>query len=271
MPRHLGRGLLVLLLLLLGPSGRLAASEPDDAVARPDVGFLVGERLVYNIIWGVIPVGRSEVSTAWVEEEGRPLLRIQARTRSNGAISSIYPVDDVLESFVDPVTFRPVRFVRNLKEGRKRHHDVTTFDFTAMTAHWHSYVKNKQRSFPLEPDSRDLVTFMYYMRRHQFEPGTTSQFRVMADDKLYGLSVQAFSTEPVKLERYGKITSLKMEPTASFEGLFVRKGRMLMWVSTDDRRLMTKAEVETPFANVRLVLEEVHGPGKDAWVKRVAK
>ena len=245
-----------------------AQGEPlADTPPPTDLGFLVGETLTYGLKWGFISVGQCMVSTGWIEEGGRKLLRIEARTRSNKALSSIYPVDDVVESVVDAVTFRPVRFTRNLKEGRKRYHDETTFDFGTMTADWRSFIKDRRRGFSLEHDSRDLLTFMYYMRRFPVAEKAKSQYRVMADDKLYDLTVESFSSEFVELETYGKVESIKMEPTAAFEGLFVRKGRMFLWVSTDERRVLTKAEVETPFANVHIQLEGVSGPGCDRWVR----
>lgn len=254
-------------LVLLAFDAKAGGEPLPSAQPSPDLGFLVGEQLTYGLKWGFISVGRCVVSTGWLEEGGRKLLRIEARTRTNKALSSLYPVDDVVESVVDPVTFLPVRFVRNLKEGRKRYHDETTFDYASLKADWHSFIKDKQRTFDLEPDTRDLLTFMYYMRRFPVTEKSKSQYRVMADDKLYDLTVEAFSKESVELERYGKITSLKLEPTAAFEGLFVRKGRMFLWVSTDQRRVLTKAEVETPFANVHIQLEGVSGPGGDRWVR----
>ena len=54
----------------------------------------MGETLDYRIYWGVIPVGSSRVTTEWIEEDGRTLIAIRFRTKSNDVLSKIYPVDD---------------------------------------------------------------------------------------------------------------------------------------------------------------------------------
>ena len=70
-----------------------------------------------------------------------------------------------------------------------------------------------------------------------------------------------------KLAKQEPVPSVKLKPTATFEGLFVRKGEMEVWVSTDPRRIITMASAKIPVASIRLVLDEVKGPGDDFWVR----
>lgn len=88
----------------------------------------------------------------------------------------------------------------------------------------------------------------------------------MADEKLYDMSITAEKTTRIKLPKYGKVESVQLRPRAMFQGLFVRKGTMTVWVSTDDRKVITKASIKVPVAHVNLVLDKVTGPGDDAWV-----
>ncbi|MDZ4199371.1 MAG: DUF3108 domain-containing protein, partial [Kiritimatiellia bacterium] len=102
-----------------------------------------------------------------------------------------------------------------------------------------------------------------------FEPNETRKFEVMADEKTYELEAVAAGIEKIKLSRYGRIPSLKIEPIASFGGVFVRKGRIWMWVSRESRRLCTKISAEVPVARIHLYLREVRGPGADQWPGRM--
>lgn len=265
-PRHPAR-LRLAVPALLACLTLLLPAQADEAGAGPDLHFVVGEQLTYDLYWGVFHVGSSVVTTEWTEEEGRKLLYVGARTRSNKVIATLYPVDDVVEALIEPVAFRPVRFTRNLREGRTRRHDAITFDFDTLTARYESFLSSKVKELQIRDDSRDLLTFMYFMRRHGFQVGSTNAFKVMADEKLYDLTVAGLKLEDVKLDAYGPVPSIKLEPKAMFEGLFVRKGRMFTWVSTDERRLLTKAWVDTPFANVKILLRDVKGPGSDSWVR----
>lgn len=251
----------------------LSATVLASAPASPptNLWFEVGEKLTYRIRWGVIPVGTSVASTEWIEEDGRTLLRIRFRNRSNSFLSTFYPVDDTLEAVVDPVTFKPVRFVKILNEGGYHCDEVTEFDYENGVARWRSRKNGGSKEYPIEDDARDLISFMYWMRKERLKPGASHDFRVMADEKVYDLTVHVKKSEKVNLPEYGKVKSVKLEPAAKFQGLFVRKGRMWMWVSEDERRLCTQLAVEVPVAKVKLKLCSVEGPGKDHWTERAVK
>ncbi len=253
------------------PVATNAISVATNGVPVPALWFPVGETLVYRVYWGVVYVGYTEITTEWVEVDGRRLLLIRYRSLSNSVLAKLYPVDDIIESLIDPATFLPVSFMKDMKEGRHRSHEVTTFDYRTLTARWESKIKQKIKTFALERDTRDLVSFIYHFRTRTFQPGQQAQYRVMADEKIYDLFVKATAFEPVKLRRYGKVDSMRLDPEAAFNGLFVRKGRMIVWVSRDPRCLCTKIEAVLPFANARVLLDEVRGPGDDFWVQGKTK
>ena len=87
----------------------------------------------------------------------------------------------------------------------------------------------------------------------------------MADEKLYDVLLKTEDYERVRLPRYGRVRSLRMEPIAEFDGVMVRSGRILLWISDDDRRLATRISAEVPVARVHLTLDRVRGPGDDFW------
>jgi hypothetical protein len=255
-----------LLLALLGLWAGAARAEGEPA----PLWFAVGEELRYEVYWGVVHVADSRVTTEWIEQDGRRLLAIRFRTQSNGFLKKIYPVNDFIESIVDPATFLPLRFTKTLNEGRYRTDEVTHFDHGSGVATWENRKNGKKKEFPIEADTRDIVTFMYYLRAQAFTPGQQAKFRVMADEKLYDLFFRVGPADEMKFEKFGKVRSVRIEPEAAFEGIFVRKGKLTIWVSEDPRRVCTRLMATTPFANVRVNLAEVLGPGDDFWVSRSA-
>lgn len=256
------------LLLVASAPVAVAAPETTNTVsASPTLPFPVGEELHYRVYWGVIYVGSTVMTSQWIEEEGRRLLLIRYRTRSNSVLSKIYPVDSIVESVIDPSTFLPVRFMKNMREGRHHYHEITHFQHDAGLAHWESLLKDAVEVYPIDEDTRDLISFVYGMRSEEFPLGEEKRFRVMADDKIYDLYAKGTKTEPVKLKTYGNVDSLRIDPRAEFQGLFVRKGKLIVWVSRDPRHLCTRLEAEIPFANVKALLHKVVGPGDDFWVR----
>lgn len=262
------------LALLLGVGGRVYAQQTAEVsvaeapAAVTNFWFPVGEELVYHASWGIFNVAESRATTSWTNHEGRTLLAIRIRTKSNAVISTVYPVDDTIETLIDPATFLPVQFTKTLNEGRYHTDEVTTFDHAAGLATWVNRKKNTRKEFPIEADTRDIVALMYYLRREPFQPGQERRFRVMADEKLYDLFVRVVGRETMDHDRYGKIRGVKVEPDAAFEGIFVRKGKITLWISEDERCIVTRVVAVIPVANVRITLDEVRGPGQDRWVKK---
>ena len=261
-------GLICLVLTL--EAGELSPETDPDLPPPPEVElpFPVGEKLTYSIYWGWIAVGKSVATTEWVWEEDAWRLRIRFRTRSNGVLSSVYPVDDLVETLVDPVTLRPLIFHMDLQEGRHQRLETTVFDWNTLQAHYtkkHDDKEDEVKTYEIKPDTRDIVSFMYFLRKTSFEPDSTYEFEVMSDEKLYDLTVNTRDVDRIKLDTYGKVPSLRMDPEAQFQGVFVRKGKMRVWLSTGERQILTKLFLDTPFANVRLLLKSVEGPDAETW------
>jgi hypothetical protein len=260
--RH-GQGHPKLVLPVDGPPETPAVPPPG---AVPDLWFPVNEVLEYTIRWGVIPVGSSVVWSEWVEYEGAWRVAIRMRTRTNKVLSTLYPVDDYIESIIDPVSFLPLRFVKKINEGRNRYDQLTEFDHARGVAVWNSFINERVEEFEIKADTRDVPALLWWLRKDRFEPGTTRTFEVMADDKMYTLTLVPEARERIKLDRYGRVDTLRIEPQAEFGGVFVRKGRMWAWIGEDARRLAVQIAAEVPVGRVRIVLDRVRGPGNDAWV-----
>lgn len=243
------------LLLLAGAGCLLPAVARTDVV--PELWFPVGEKLTYRIYWGVLPVGTSVATTGWRNEDGRTVLAIRFRTRTNRLVESIYPVDDLLETIIDPVTFLPIRSIKRLSEGRYRADETVYFDHQKGVARWISHITGKRKKVPIEAETRDLISFMYVTRARSIRVGEVLRDRVMTDEKIYDLEVQALRRDPLKLPQLGRVPSIKLEPEAAFQGLFVRKGKMWVWVSDDERRVITRLVARVPVASISLWLTRV--------------
>ncbi|MCF7838967.1 MAG: DUF3108 domain-containing protein [Candidatus Marinimicrobia bacterium] len=239
---------------------------PEKTEPAPELPFPVGELLTYRIYWGVLPVGAAEVTTAWDELDGRRVLAIRSRARTNRVLRQLYPVDDRIETLVDPQTLLPLRFTKQLKEGRYETHEVTTFDHAARQAQWHHVLRDNPKTMEIDADTRDLLSFMFHLRDREFTPGAEEAYRVMADDKMYDLVLDVQKHERVRTADRARVSAVRIEPKATFEGLFVRKGRMWLWLSRTQPTVILRAEVEVPVARVKLVLDpeaSVDAQGRD--------
>jgi len=250
-----------------------ATNSPAPRVVSYDkLPFPVGEELTYNVYWSFIRVATATAKFEWTELDGRKLLAIRSTARTSGIANKIYRVDDFMESIVDPATLLPVRYTKQAKEGHYWTHEITTFDHKNRMAHFESKKSGAHLDYPIDADTRDIISTMYFMRTQPFITGTKPAYRCMADEKIYDFWVDVLKEEKVDLERYGATPSVKVEPIAAFNGLFVRTGRVWFWVSRDKRQFMTKMVASVPIAGRFYVeLDKVSGPGQDFWVQPPAE
>ncbi|HAL93112.1 MAG TPA: hypothetical protein DCM68_08840 [Verrucomicrobia bacterium] len=266
----LGQGVACFLLWAAGMLPVSAAPElpglPWEDPA-PELWFPVGEEIDYEVYWGVFMVGEATAKAEWINRDGRRLLSLSMKAQSNGLVEKLYPVKEVLQTILDPATFLPLSFEKDSHEGRHHTHELTTFDHAAKKGRWKSLLKDKQKEFDIEADTRDLMGLMYWIRKDRILAGETRNYRVMTDEKLYELVVEAGKAEKVSLKNYGKVPCIKMEPKGKFNGMFVRKGRMFLWISDDERYTICRATASVPVASIKIMLKKVRGPGGDFWTR----
>lgn len=232
----------------------------------PELWFPVGEQIDYDILWGIFTVGEATATAAWTNRDGRRLLTLIVEAETNGIVEKLYPVKEYLLTILDPVTFLPLSFEKRSREGRRHYDEVTTFDHERLEGHWKSMTRGTEKIFPIKPDTRDLMGLMYWIRKNPIQAGETHHYEVMTDEKLYGVVVEAGKKEKVSLKRYGKVKCIKMEPKGTFDGMFVRKGRLWLWLSDDERYTICRAAASVPVASIKIMLKRVRGPGDDFWV-----
>jgi hypothetical protein len=257
------RRVLVILSLLLCLAHSSFPSE-NTALAS----FPVGENLTYRIHWGMIPVGETMITSEWVKEDERDLIRIRLRTRTNKWMDKIHKIDDDVYATVEPGTLLPVRSVEMVHDKDKQAEETTTFDHAGRIAHWQSALDGRTSNYVIEADTRDVVSFLYFMRSRTMKPGEEALVTVAAFQTLHQMRLRAERIEKVDLANYSDIPCLVVRPEAVNASLFARKAPQRAWVSTDARHLIAKMDAKVVVGTVHLTLYEVGGPGDDFWVKK---
>lgn len=238
----------------------------QDAPASGELWFSVGERLRYDMRWGIFPVGTTTVESEWQDGDSNSILRIRYLTRTNPFCDRLYRVNDLIEAWIEPQSFLPLRFHKKLEEGDYRCDEITTFDRERGVVRWESLTEGKVLEYPAPADLRDIVSLMYLLRRHAFEPGTTNVFNVAGDQGPTEIRVVVQDTVRVDTPGYGRRRSVRLRPLVSNDSLFQRKVPDQVWVSLDARRLLLQMTVDVPVGHITMGLAAVEGPGAAEWI-----
>ncbi len=178
-----------------------------------------------------------------------------ATAKTGRFVRKLYPVDDYVESIVDPATLLPVQYRQVLNEGRKHRADRIVFDHTAKRAVWRNDKSDDAHVLLISDDTRDVLTYIYKMRGMPAAVKTNVTTRVIVDEKLYELTVKGVREESIKINGIeGKVPCIVAEPQAKFGEVFRREGVVYIWCTKDELRLCAKMTAFLPFADFRAKL-----------------
>ncbi len=227
------------------------------ALSEP-IRYPVGEQLSYRILWGFLPVGRTTITCEKISENGASRIRVRVEAKSNRLVSTLYPVNDRIDCYIDPLTGLPLRVEKRTSEGKVRCDDTLWFDHKNLVARWESRSADVTTNYPIYSDTLDTGAFLYALRSTSFKLNKPKTFHIAADAFLHGLSITACEQKMMKTKLdTEKIQCTRFSVVPKRNDLFVNKTPEEVWVADDERRVMVKMKTKTPLGNVRIVLDEI--------------
>ncbi len=205
----------------------------------------VGERLKYEIKWMGMTAGEA---TLWVKEivsyEGRQAYHVISTVESNKMISKIYKVRDEVHTYIDCENFSSLRFEKHMREGGYKCDEAMEYDPESGIAIYRK--ADKRLAMTIPKNTQDALSCLYFYRIQDIEIGKSSFMNVNTDEKNWKLEVKALEKQTVRVSNQGMFNSFVVEPLAQFKGVFIKKGRMQIWFSADERRLPLVVKSHVP-------------------------
>lgn len=228
--------------------------------AQAEYRFPIGEQATYKIQWGCFSGGTLKIDCNETNVNNQNLIRIRVRVKSNWLVSSIYPVDDTVECFIDPQTRLSTQLIKNTSEGELICEDKLTFDRINNTVQWDSTSADISTNYPIAKGTCDAVSFLYAFRQHHFEKDQERNFHIAVDGALHGINVQAGGTARKKVGEEGRIMCRRYAALPERDDLFVRKIPEEIWITEDERKILAQIIVKIPVGKVRVILDEYSPP-----------
>ena len=233
--RHLVFRLLPLLALMVCLPA-FTGAQPRFPLQAP---FDVGEKLVFQLRWTVIPAGEATLEVMPHQTiGGQPVRHFRLTARSNAFIDAFYKVRDVIDAYTDNGLTRSVHYRKKQREG-STHRDVTVvFDLAAGTAQYTN--RNDVRPpMTLLPGSFDPLSAFYHIRSMDLKPGTPLE-RPITDGKKNVIGrADVVRRETIRVAGKWYDTFL-IEPELKHVGGVFEKSpnaKIQLWITADHRRL----------------------------------
>jgi len=198
--------------------------------------FIPGEISEYKVSWMGLPLAWSKITTETLTEEGRELIRIKMVSKNYKAYTRIYKVDNTTEVILDPKTALPIRLDVRLNEGSRIKSHLTTFYHDKKVAIFQDRITKDIKEVEIHADTKEVLGFLYSVRNQELKILASQTHTLFVDGKLHELNLSIRRDGTIKLPNYGKIPSTEIEPIAEFDGLFIREGKIMFWISKQKRR-----------------------------------
>src|SRR3990170_6498287 len=201
------------------------------------VPFAVGEKFTFDITWMGISAATATLEvfqkTKYKDNE---VYHIVSTARSSKFISTFYPVEDKVETFIDAKgVFSYLMKVRQ-REGRYKSDKEIEFDQVSHKAYYRK-VNSKEEVFDIPPKVQDALSCYYYFRTmDNIEVGKSVFIETFESKKTWELEVQALGREKIKTPA-GEFNTILIKPLLKFKGIFINKGDVYLWVTDDYRRI----------------------------------
>lgn len=230
---------------------------PLSAVFYPADSFPIPEKLRYDLTWKGIKTGEAELE---VRQEGNDIQLI-SRAKSSAFISIFYRVEDVVTSTIkrgenrgngEGLVGLPYNYRAKIREGKQRRNIEFIMDHAARKATFINYLSKEKKTFDINESEFDPLSSFYFVRTLPLEVGK-SVFIDIFDRKLYRTEVQVLKREVIATSA-GTFKTVLIKPVMKSEGIFFRKGDILIWLTDDNRRIPVMLQTKVAFGSVTATL-----------------
>lgn len=264
------------LLLLFLPSVSQTQNNPASAAANPPLPvfasrapFQVGEVLTYEAKFNralVPPLTVGDLTFSVVESPhgagGIFLIKSEAQSRG---VAKLFGKNIVqkLESRVDGDNFRILRSVKYDQQDDRIRSSESVFNYQEGKVIFTETDPTDPARRPYQlaasiPDiTYDIVTGIYAIRMMPLAVGKTFDVTVSDSGLVYTVPVTVTARERQK-SIYGKVWTFRIEPQIFGEKRpFNQKGKMVIWIMDDERRIPVRAEISASIGRLDVKLKKV--------------
>jgi hypothetical protein len=197
-----------------------------------------------NITAGTAVMAVSEAGT----DGDRPLTKLLTTAQSRPAITTFFPVDNRVESIVDSATLLPERLSFKRREGKKKEDLEYTFHQKEGRV---TVVKGgTTETLEMPTGTQDAISCLYYARSElSLQPGSVMTMNVYHDKKNRKLEVRVEEIETVS-GPWGEVETARVLVVMPFQGLFLNRGNIRVWFTTDDRRIPVRMKAKVIIGSI---------------------
>jgi hypothetical protein len=245
-------------------AGALSLLVPLAASSDEALPFGPGERVAFRITYAHVLAGRAWVSVLPGDPPENPVLRFVAEAKSQGFFAWLFRfrVEDRTVATWEPQSGCSLAIEKRLREGRAVRDQSVRFDREQGVAQV-TDPKIKETRFDVGSCGLDVLSAFFVTRVRGVSEGVELALPVFDNGKHYRLGVRFLGRERLDLPMpFGpQMSTLVVEPQLlEGTGLFVKEGRLKLWLTDDARRVPVRMRSKVAVGSVSADLESYTPP-----------
>jgi len=231
--------------------------------------FKEGEKIemevFYNFMFPWTKVGQATLTVNETKYNGQNVFHIRGYGNTADSWSWFYRAEDTYESYVDPLTLKPMWFRCQVKEDNYSLDETYIFNFKNNNAYSKRSYKKRPYVYDtikISPCTYDVVTIFYIARNldySQMKPNQLIPVNVFMDRKLNNIYFRYIGKENVKVKGIGTIRCLKFRSYVITGDAFKEGEHLEIWVSDDQNRIPVRIDTPIIVGSVRAYLKSYSG------------
>lgn len=224
--------------------------------------FKDGEWFKFRIHYGLFNASYATLEVDKTRLNNKPVYHVKGKGKSTGLLSLFFKVDDDYQTYIDPETGKPYRFIRRINEGGYTKDLEIDFDHKVNKAHVLNRETNNRRTFSTPNNVHDMLSAFYYIRNQieneDLRPGDEMELNMFIDDENMNFKLVFLGREVIKT-KFGKVASLKFRPYVLAGRVFKEKESLTFWVSDDANKIPLKIQANLAVGSLDADLESYKG------------
>ena len=238
------------------------SSNPIIAKTSIKPAFKAGEWFKFRIHYGIFNASYATLDLTGATWDGQPAFYAKAIGRTTGLARLFFKVDDYYSSYFTKEDNRPLHFIRNINEGGYKKHLTIDFNHEKKQAKVIDFKKEITGTYSTEADIQDLISFVYYLRKHlDVNAIKKDEFVVVNlffDVENYAFKFKFLGRETIKT-KFGKVKTLKFRPYVQSGRVFSSSENITLWVSSDENKIPLRLQADLSVGSIVADLDAFKG------------
>jgi hypothetical protein len=213
--------------------------------------FTEGESLYYKALFSGIEAGQGALKVIGKDTINNiSVLHVRFSAKTHGFIDKIYPINDVINIWLDEHSLLPIKVEKHISEGKYNKNKQILLN------HNDQFAIIKGDTLPIPLNTHSPYSLLYFLRNKNLESLHGKEFVTIDGKKITLLTMNIH--ENIELDiPLGQFTCTEVTPTNINKQNFKNESSMSIWFTNNFKRYPAQITIKMKFGDLTLKLYKI--------------